>query len=417
MCGIANMAWHHVTREVSGDLFIAVFSFPFKSFSESFSETKSEMVPSLTVDKSTSSLTSENDITDVISEFQVQSESTSSLTSENDITDVIFECNEVRSVFGEASSCKRFSKNRVIDVESDDGGDDDWTRSSLLKEVRRPADCNPLQVAIIHLSLPNPNLNLPVVGLTPGPNCLFVGGLPCYVTTPYDKDLDRLHSDSSEEDEYNHQVLELGMPESKREDYADHRNTSVGLFGKLQRVVHYENIRVNRVPQDWSEPDPDFFSLREDVEVHFSLPDESSWAVKKRFTKITHERCMVFDKRGDTIKASPNICTHYPKNESKKSSEVSNNEALEHQSEAKSQLASVTENKETNNTYSNTSIEPNTSVRSTLKSSSLDHLGKFDGKADEGTKASDNTGQAGKETEPVKDYILLPLWTADPPYS
>ncbi|GJR55707.1 putative ribonuclease H-like domain-containing protein [Tanacetum coccineum] len=34
-----------------------------------------------------------------------------------------------------------------------------------------------------------------------------------------------------------------------------------------------------------------------------------------------------------------------------------------------------------------------------------------------GTKASDNAGQARKETKPVKDYILLPLWTADPPYS
>ncbi|GKC82057.1 putative ribonuclease H-like domain-containing protein [Tanacetum coccineum] len=31
-----------------------------------------------------------------------------------------------------------------------------------------------------------------------------------------------------------------------------------------------------------------------------------------------------------------------------------------------------------------------------------------------GTKASDNAGQARKETEPIKDYILLPLWTADP---
>ncbi|GKF33637.1 hypothetical protein Tco_0106837, partial [Tanacetum coccineum] len=28
-------------------------------------------------------------------------------------------------------------------------------------------------------------------------------------------------------------------------------------------------------------------------------------------------------------------------------------------------------------------------------------------------KASDNAGQAKKETEPDKDYILLPLWTAD----
>ncbi|GJZ61263.1 putative ribonuclease H-like domain-containing protein, partial [Tanacetum coccineum] len=34
-----------------------------------------------------------------------------------------------------------------------------------------------------------------------------------------------------------------------------------------------------------------------------------------------------------------------------------------------------------------------------------------------GTKASDNAGQARKETEPIKDNILLPLWIADPPYS
>ncbi|GJX41302.1 putative ribonuclease H-like domain-containing protein [Tanacetum coccineum] len=68
----------------------------------------------------------------------------------------------------------------------------------------------------------------------------------------------------------------------------------------------------------------------------------------------------------------------------------------------------------------------------------IDHLGKFDGKVDEGffvgyslnskafreqsndfagTKASDNAGQARKETKPVKNYILLPLWTVDPPFS
>ncbi|GJV89354.1 putative ribonuclease H-like domain-containing protein [Tanacetum coccineum] len=34
-----------------------------------------------------------------------------------------------------------------------------------------------------------------------------------------------------------------------------------------------------------------------------------------------------------------------------------------------------------------------------------------------GTKASDNAGQARKETKPIKNYILLPLWTADPPFS
>nr|GEU42407.1 retrovirus-related Pol polyprotein from transposon TNT 1-94 [Tanacetum cinerariifolium] len=83
-----------------------------------------------------------------------------------------------------------------------------------------------------------------------------------------------------------------------------------------------------------------------------------------------------------------------------------------------------------------------------------DHLGKFDDKADEGffvgyslnsksfrvfnnrtrivernlhirfsgntpnvVGIKDNAGQARKETKPVKDYILLPLWTADPPFS
>nr|GFA65744.1 hypothetical protein [Tanacetum cinerariifolium] len=34
-----------------------------------------------------------------------------------------------------------------------------------------------------------------------------------------------------------------------------------------------------------------------------------------------------------------------------------------------------------------------------------------------GTKASDNAGQARKETEPIKDYILLPLWITDLPFS
>ncbi|GKE74227.1 putative ribonuclease H-like domain-containing protein [Tanacetum coccineum] len=64
----------------------------------------------------------------------------------------------------------------------------------------------------------------------------------------------------------------------------------------------------------------------------------------------------------------------------------------------------------------------------------LDHLGKFDGKDDEGffvrysinrnqsngnagTKACDDAGKARMETLPGKDYILLPLWTADPPFS
>nr|GEU48583.1 hypothetical protein [Tanacetum cinerariifolium] len=35
----------------------------------------------------------------------------------------------------------------------------------------------------------------------------------------------------------------------------------------------------------------------------------------------------------------------------------------------------------------------------------------------EGAKASDNAGQDRKETKPVKDYIFLPLWTVNPPFS
>nr|GFA49364.1 ribonuclease H-like domain-containing protein [Tanacetum cinerariifolium] len=86
----------------------------------------------------------------------------------------------------------------------------------------------------------------------------------------------------------------------------------------------------------------------------------------------------------------------------------------------------------------------------------IDHLGEFDGKGNEGffvgyslnskafivfnsitriveenlhirfsestpnivgTKGRDNAGQARNETKPIKDYILLPLWTADLPFS
>nr|GEV13960.1 hypothetical protein [Tanacetum cinerariifolium] len=36
---------------------------------------------------------------------------------------------------------------------------------------------------------------------------------------------------------------------------------------------------------------------------------------------------------------------------------------------------------------------------------------------EKGTKASNNVGQARKEIEHVNDYILLPLWTTDPPFS
>ncbi|GJR28318.1 hypothetical protein Tco_1104550 [Tanacetum coccineum] len=39
----------------------------------------------------------------------------------------------------------------------------------------------------------------------------------------------------------------------------------------------------------------------------------------------------------------------------------------------------------------------------------------YDGNA--GTKACDDAGKARMETVPGKDYILLPLWTTDPPFS
>ncbi|GJR67146.1 putative ribonuclease H-like domain-containing protein [Tanacetum coccineum] len=56
----------------------------------------------------------------------------------------------------------------------------------------------------------------------------------------------------------------------------------------------------------------------------------------------------------------------------------------------------------------------------------IDHLGKFDGKADEGffvgysinsTKACDDAGKAIMDTVAGKDYILLPLWPTNPLFS
>ncbi|KAL6580451.1 hypothetical protein OROMI_008475 [Orobanche minor] len=56
-------------------------------------------------------------------------------------------------------------------------------------KVRRPSDYNPSLAATLGPSVPNPNLNLGAVGLTPGssgglegPDRIFVGGLPYYFT-------------------------------------------------------------------------------------------------------------------------------------------------------------------------------------------------------------------------------------------
>ncbi|GKB67751.1 hypothetical protein Tco_0929163 [Tanacetum coccineum] len=98
--------------------------------------------------------------------------------------------------------------------------------------------------------------------------------IPSQDHSDIDDDLDCLRSDSSEEDEYNHQALELAMPESKQKTIADQfhealgaastndeehmyavpRNTGVGLFGKLQRVMHREKERdsyfLNKLPSE-----------------------------------------------------------------------------------------------------------------------------------------------------------------------
>lgn len=63
-------------------------------------------------------------------------------------------------------------------------------------KVRRPSDYNPSLAATLGPSLPNPNLNLAAVGLTPGsagglegPDRIFVGGLPYYFTEAQIKEL------------------------------------------------------------------------------------------------------------------------------------------------------------------------------------------------------------------------------------
>lgn len=54
--------------------------------------------------------------------------------------------------------------------------------------VRRPNDYNPAMAATLGPSTPNPNLNLAVIGLSQpgavadGPDRIFVGGLPYYLT-------------------------------------------------------------------------------------------------------------------------------------------------------------------------------------------------------------------------------------------
>nr|GEX21902.1 ribonuclease H-like domain, reverse transcriptase, RNA-dependent DNA polymerase [Tanacetum cinerariifolium] len=65
------------------------------------------------------------------------------------------------------------------------------------------------------------------------------------------------------------------------------------------------------------------------------------------------------------------------------------------------------------------------SLKTELQRIRYDVYGFYDNENDTGTRsnvfvgiiASDNAGQARKETEPVKNYILLTLWTADPPFS
>ena len=63
--------------------------------------------------------------------------------------------------------------------------------------VRRPSDYNPAMAAQLGPSDPSPNLNLSVLGLQPGnqgqaadgPDRIFVGGLPYYLTEPQIREL------------------------------------------------------------------------------------------------------------------------------------------------------------------------------------------------------------------------------------
>jgi hypothetical protein len=63
--------------------------------------------------------------------------------------------------------------------------------------VRRPSDYNPSMAATLGPSQPSPHLNLAAVGLTPGsaaggtdgPDRVFVGGLPYYLTEVQIKEL------------------------------------------------------------------------------------------------------------------------------------------------------------------------------------------------------------------------------------
>ncbi|GKC96637.1 hypothetical protein Tco_1162079 [Tanacetum coccineum] len=47
----------------------------------------------------------------------------------------------------------------------------------------------------------------------------------------------------------------------------------------------------------------------------------------------------------------------------------------------------------------------------------INHLGKLDGKADEGYKACNDAGKARMKTISGKDYMLLPVWPANPLFS
>lgn len=52
------------------------------------------------------------------------------------VSEISKAANEGRSVLGEVSNTRNVSKTPVIDIECSDDGDDEWTDSWLLKEVR-----------------------------------------------------------------------------------------------------------------------------------------------------------------------------------------------------------------------------------------------------------------------------------------
>lgn len=89
-----------------------------------------------------------------------------------------------------------FVEMRTVEEASNAMALDGITFEGLAVRVRRPSDYNPSLAATLGPSQPSPHLNLAAIGLTPGivggadgPDKVFVGGLPYYLTEVQIKEL------------------------------------------------------------------------------------------------------------------------------------------------------------------------------------------------------------------------------------